>query len=360
MIINIFVVLLTLYFIVSTTMVSAKMLALFAAAFVIGYGFVKSEVGFTGAMRNSLINHKNIGSRVLLAISIVCTVLFLPFAGVDSLFGFSLNYAPTTIGVSTLIGAFVFGIGMQIAGGCASGTLSLAFAGNFKFIIALVFFILGSVVGAMHLPAWQQLPNFGTFSLISNFGIALAIVIQLAILLFFYFILVYREKKAHGSVVALFSNQNGNASWPKWSMIVIIPIFAFIIFVLKGSTWGVTSAFATWGAKILSALGLLDVNNYAYWANKPNLNGVGQSVFANSTSVTNFGLISGIGIAAVLVGKLKNINLKINLWHVASVVIGGFLMGYGARLASGCNIGALLGGVSIGDLHFLHGQFLLC
>jgi uncharacterized membrane protein YedE/YeeE len=32
-------------------------------------------------------------------------------------------------------------------------------------------------------------------------------------------------------------------------------------------------------------------------------------------------------------------------------VIGGLLLGYGARLAFGCNIGALLAGISSGSLH---------
>ena len=33
------------------------------------------------------------------------------------------------------------------------------------------------------------------------------------------------------------------------------------------------------------------------------------------------------------------------------MVIGGLILGYGARLAFGCNIGALVGGISTGSLH---------
>ena len=32
-------------------------------------------------------------------------------------------------------------------------------------------------------------------------------------------------------------------------------------------------------------------------------------------------------------------------------MIGGFFMGYGARLAFGCNIGALFGGIASGSMH---------
>jgi len=35
----------------------------------------------------------------------------------------------------------------------------------------------------------------------------------------------------------------------------------------------------------------------------------------------------------------------------ASIVVGGLLLGYGARLAYGCNIGACFSGIAFGSLH---------
>ncbi|BBI64227.1 hypothetical protein HSBAA_55330 [Vreelandella sulfidaeris] len=45
------------------------------------------------------------------------------------------------IGISVLVGAFLFGLGMQLGGGCASGTLFTAGGGNARMLITLVFLL---------------------------------------------------------------------------------------------------------------------------------------------------------------------------------------------------------------------------
>ena len=55
------------------------------------------------------------------------------------------------------IGAFVFGIGMQLANGCGSGTLYTVGGGSGRMIVTLAFFIAGSVIGSLHLPAFLRL-----------------------------------------------------------------------------------------------------------------------------------------------------------------------------------------------------------
>ncbi len=49
------------------------------------------------------------------------------------------------ISVATGVGAFMFGIGMVIAGGCASGTLMRIGEGFWMQVISLFFFIVGSL-----------------------------------------------------------------------------------------------------------------------------------------------------------------------------------------------------------------------
>ena len=46
------------------------------------------------------------------------------------------------------VGAFLFGLGMQLGGGCASGTLYTAGGGNTRMLVTLIFFIAGSALGA--------------------------------------------------------------------------------------------------------------------------------------------------------------------------------------------------------------------
>ena len=75
-----------------------------------------------------------------------------------------------------------------------------------------------------------------------------------------------------------------------------------------------------------------------------------QSVFANISSLMNFGIIIGAGLFAAVTASFAN-----QPWppirQLAAAIIGGLLMGVGARLAFGCNIGAFVAGISSGSLH---------
>ena len=64
----------------------------------------------------------------------------------------------------------------------------------------------------------------------------------------------------------------------------------------------------------------------------------------------NFGILVGALLAAGLAGRFAPV-WRIPLRSLAAAVIGGLLMGYGARLAFGCNIGAFFSGVASGSLH---------
>ena len=74
-----------------------------------------------------------------------------------------------------------------------------------------------------------------------------------------------------------------------------------------------------------------------------------NTVLADSTSVMNFGIILGAFISASLQGTFKPKKIKPGV--AGAAIIGGLLMGYGSRLAFGCNIGAYFGGISSFSLH---------
>jgi len=54
--------------------------------------------------------------------------------------------------------------------------------------------------------------------------------------------------------------------------------------------------------------------------------------------------------AAALAGKFAPEG-DIRMRDAATAIVGGLLLGYGARLAFGCNIGALLAGIASGSVH---------
>lgn len=75
-----------------------------------------------------------------------------------------------------------------------------------------------------------------------------------------------------------------------------------------------------------------------------------NGIFADNTSLMNIAIILGALAAAVPAGKFRPV-ARIPLRALLAAVIGGLLMGYGARLAFGCNIGALFSGIASTSLH---------
>jgi hypothetical protein len=64
----------------------------------------------------------------------------------------------------------------------------------------------------------------------------------------------------------------------------------------------------------------------------------------------DIGIILGAILAAGLAGRFAPAD-PIRMRDILTAVAGGLLLGYGARLAFGCNIGGLLAGLASGSLH---------
>jgi hypothetical protein len=59
------------------------------------------------------------------------------------------------VGLHTVVGGVLFGVGAVIAGGCATGTLMRLGEGFVQQWLVLPFFIVGSAVGAASYPLWK-------------------------------------------------------------------------------------------------------------------------------------------------------------------------------------------------------------
>src|SRR6478672_5230683 len=127
--------------------------ALLMLGFALGAAFLKTEFSFTAAWRRFLVKGEAGGMLGALLLTAVAALVIVPVAALVPGFGGAI--AP--IGPSLVVGAFVFGIGMQLANGCGSGTLYTAGGGSGRMLIALALFIAGSVIGSLHLPAFLRL-----------------------------------------------------------------------------------------------------------------------------------------------------------------------------------------------------------
>jgi hypothetical protein len=259
------------------------------------------------------------------------------------------------VGVSVLVGAFLFGLGMQLGGGCASGTLYTAGGGNSRMLVTLAFFIIGSAIGAWHLPWWSAQPNVGLISLVASWGWAPALAASLAAFAAIAALTTVIERRRHGTLRSgVTTDRRGwrrflQGPWPLLAGAVALAFGNFATLYLAGRPWGITSAFALWGSKIFAATGI-DVASWTYWHSAERAKALQESVFADITSVMDFGIILGALLASGLAGKFKP-GWKVPARSLVAAVLGGLLLGYGARLAYGCNIGAYFSGIASSSVH---------
>lgn len=165
------------------------------------FGFVlqKSRFCFTASFRDPYLTGSTaISKAVLVALALTTMgftlIKYFAFINGDTIPG-QEYISPITIG--TIIGGILFGIGMVIAGGCASGTLMRIGDGFQIQIVSLVFFIIGSTWGARDIGWWDELliiSEYGIF-LPDIFGWIGALSLQLFIIVILYLIADKWEKR---------------------------------------------------------------------------------------------------------------------------------------------------------------------
>jgi hypothetical protein len=334
--------------------VDTRHAALFVVGSLLGLALYHAAFGFTSAWRVFIADGRGAGLRAQMIMLAVGVALFFPALSAGSLFGNPVTGLVSPAGTSVIVGAFMFGIGMQLGGGCASGTLYTVGGGSTRMVVTLVAFIAGSVIATAHMPFWTALPHLQPISLVKTLGLAPALLLNWVVFALIAAITVVVEKRRHGRLVTptLRATQASpwlHGPWPLVAGAIALVVLNFATLALSGRPWGVTSAFALWGAKAAQAIGI-DTASWTYWSTKANAAALAAPVTHDVTSVMDIGIVLGAMLAAALAGRYAPV-WRVPLRSLAAAVVGGLMLGYGARLAYGCNIGAYFSGIVSGSLH---------
>ena len=316
--------------------------ALALVGLALGYVLFQSTFGFAGSFRAALERRDFGGFRAQAIALALSSLIFFPLLGHGMVWGMPLNGFASGIGISFITGAILFGIGMQIGGGCASGTLFALGGGNVRLLVTLAFFIIGSAIGAAHLDFWWQLPAFPAVTTQDILGWPLALAVHLLI-----FGAIIWFVPAPAPAVETGSSRHWLLRpWTLLGGAAGLAALNAATLVLAGRPWGETSGFTLWGSKIAVELGM-DAAQWPYWRGNPAP--LEASLFADITTLMDFGIILGAALAAGLSGRfvLRRGGEGRAYWAACA---GGLLMGYGARLSDGCNIGAYFSALASGSL----------
>ncbi|QEE18120.1 YeeE/YedE family protein [Promethearchaeum syntrophicum] len=252
----------------------------------------------------------------------------------------------------SIIGGFVFGLGMVLAAGCASGTTYRVGEGMMGSLVALVGLAIGAFTtksGALSgVTTALQSVSTGGITVFGDLTPLFCLIIGVIGLVVTFYFWVFKEIKAKREKFFDFSNLGENIFKKGWSwystgyLIGIINIIAWPLSAAAGRNYplGIT---AGW------------IGNLKYLV-------TGDVAALSWISWLVLGVIVGALIASLIAGEFKLRTPKEGK-TILLQFLGGFIMGFGAVVASGCNVGNLLSGIpqlSVGSIVSSVGIVLGC
>lgn len=310
--------------------------------------------GFSSTWRRCILQQRTAGIRAQIIMLALALVLFSPLLWLGSLGEQSFQGIVRPAGLSVMFGAFLFGIGMQLAANCSSGTLNRI--GQFEPLsfISFVMLFVGGVIGAYWYDSWSYWPAINSFSFTQHFG-WVGLGLSLVVLGLIYRWMTRCEKQHCQNLEPIFNRDKHQAWWSsaQWSPLlkagVLLALLNFAILIMSGQPWSVASVFTLWSLKLSDSLTLgLD---WQFWQ----IAGLyqqrmAQNLLTDAVSLTTIGVILGSLWVTLFAPRAKT-PIKRNLKQTSLYAIGGFLMGFGATLSYGCNVGAFFSGIASGSLH---------
>jgi len=327
-----------------------------ALSWAIGVGFgltlYHSAFGFAGGFRRWLADGRGGALRAQMILLALLVLAFFPAIDAGALFGAPARGLVFPAGVATVVGAVLFGIGMQIGGGCASGTLYTAGGGDSRMMLTLLAFIGGATLAAWAGEWWMEWPALPPTTLQDLVGTWPALAVSLAVFGSVFAASVAFERRRFGSAAALplAGGRVLHGPWPlAWGALGLAALSVATLWAL-GRPWAITAPFPLWGSAVVGALGWDEPAFWPYWEEPTRVEALLRPILGDRTTAMNLGLMGGALLAALLAGRFAP-RLRLRGGEAAGSLAGGLLLGVGAVLASGCNISAYVSGIASGSLH---------
>jgi uncharacterized membrane protein YedE/YeeE len=287
-------------------------------------------------------------------------------AGLLRHYPFPLLYPPS---LANILGGFLFGTGMVLAGGCVVGTLYKMGAGSALSALAFAGLIAGSALYAEMHPLWASFAKATTFfpgkiTLSQITGTDPLVLIALtaipgALLVAGWY---KKGKLVRASLVEGYMQP--------WTAALCLSLISLLSYVLVGMPMGVTSSYAKVAAYIERFFFEEHLMQTAYFQAVPlnyinPLNGAslqgGAGPQIDAIAAIQFPLVAGIvlgsAVSALMLKEFR-IYLRLPFRQYISAFTGGVIMAVAARIAPTCNVWHLLGGIPVlaaSSLLFLSG-----
>jgi uncharacterized membrane protein YedE/YeeE len=327
------------------------------------------QFGFSSSFRLFIQSKESLGVR---SIVIMIGFCIISFSLITDFSETSPNLMVSPVSLAVAIGAFLFGIGMQMStSGCTSGTLNKTGQLQPLSWVTLVGLIIGGTIAAFSYEFWSTLPKLESLTWQGLFNSSgLGLLFELLLCWSLYRFLWHKDPNPTPILQTskpLFSRLQGKSKSPSKNYIHPFLIAALLLAILNTallwfyqSPWAIASIFPFWGVSLIEFF-QIDID-WRFWEYSMTYSQIESPFFSHNSNVVALGLIFGALLASLLKrSRLKKTSLTLPnstkprfQWlytHFTTPFLGGVIMGFSALMASGCNIGALFSGIASGSLH---------
>jgi uncharacterized membrane protein YedE/YeeE len=322
----------------------------------VGSIFLYGLSSFATGWRSFVIDRRGTAIRGQMVMIAVATLGVLPLLSLGSISGQGFVGAVAPVGLALIVGAAMFGVGMQLAGTCSLHCLVGLGAGSPRLLLTLIFFITGAFFATAHLPWWRDLLALEPIALGELFGVGWAVFATLILLAAICGLTFFIEFRGNPQF-ALSRLRRDDWWWIAclafpWRLVgaaVALGCLAIMILILNGHSWEIVPAFRLWGAKLAQSIGI-PVDSWTFWTGQNPAIDLKQDLLLNRVTLVDLGIIAGAALVA-LIANLSGAPADAPTLSNLGAAVGGLLMGYGATISPGCNIGAMMGGITSGSVH---------
>lgn len=143
-------------------------------------------------------------------------------------------------------------------------------------------------------------------------------------------------------------NDSLSRPWTYWIAGVILGLINVLLFFVSGQALKLSTGIACGIGEAAQFVGA-DVEGWYFFQEGTSVLKSGGTLMDNVYTFLIVGIITGSAIGALASSQWRI--RKFKKAHIIYALVGGILMGFGSRLAMGCNIGALFSAIPSFSLH---------
>jgi hypothetical protein len=346
-----------------------------------GYVLARSYTGFAGSVNRAYRNGSSRLMRTMLLMFLMTAIANVAFiAGTKDITIYKLEINPINLGL--LLGALFFGFGMSLSSCCATGTLTDLASDFPRAGVTFVFFTIGVFLGfplqntqswiknswftspsgklfkqGVYLPDWFKWDHTGGY-------LGAIVLTALLVAVFSYTAYLYEKKRRRThqyvdvdtekyQIDAAIDDMNAKENLSTYEKLFLKPwtlkqgavglTIGFILLMgITKAGWGASTPYGIWFGKFINLFGV-STSSLAGFTHLPEVT-FSTPWLGNPITVQDLGIFLGSLIFILTSGlwtKTLQSVTKLNAKNTCVFALGGFTMGFGTRMANGCNVGAL-------------------